>query len=93
MSWPNLHESYGEGERQYDMAKAALDVAEDLAWLGAIGVGGAALHLAPWWVATPLAFATYWLLMRPYRRRLQKAREHWWRDQETYDRWVRSPRS
>lgn len=85
-----LPEDYGEGERQYDMAMAALGAAENLSqWIGIL-MAAALMQRFPWWVAI-IAGAVLWKLAQwPHEKRLQKASELWDRDRAAYSAALRS---
>lgn len=85
MQWPNLPEDYGNGQRHFDMAKAAYDVAEDSAWLIAGGIGyGIYAWSHIWWVAVPAALAGYFIFLSPHKRTLETGRKLWAEDIQAY---------
>ena len=91
MQWPNLPEDYGNGQRHFDMAKAAYDVAEDSAWLIAGGIGyGIYAWWHIWWIAIPASVAAYFIYITPYKRNLEVGRKLWQDDIRAYHEYLDS---
>lgn len=84
MNWPNLPESYGEGQRQFDMAKSVSDAIEPTAWLAGMLALAALADRVSLWLALPCAAAIYLWLTVPARRRLAKSRKLWEADIVAY---------
>lgn len=79
-----LPETYSAEERLYDLAVAARDTAEPLAWGAGIGYGGiVAIATHAWWLLPVVAPAVWWLLMRPYKRRVKTAGDAWHSSRQT----------
>ncbi len=88
MHWPNLPESYGEGQRQFDMAKAALDAVEPPSYLSAILAFSAGSHYVPLWAAACGAAIAYLAFVQPCKRRLKAARLAWVEDVRAYQQFL-----
>lgn len=80
----DLPPTYSARERDYDLAMAAYRAAEQLSWVAAVGIGALAglvlqstIGMASWLAFLAVGAITYWLLMRPYRRRKAAASEAW----------------
>lgn len=84
MQWPNLPEDYGEGQRQFDMAKSVHDALEPVSYLAAMLAFVAAERFLPVWLAVPIAGGLYAVLMIPTKRRLGAARVCWEDDIRAY---------
>lgn len=90
MKWPNLPEQYGEGQRQFDMAKSAHDALEPISYLAAMLAFVAAGRFVPAWLALAPAIGVYALAMIPAKRRLSAARRSWEDDMRAYQEFLDS---
>jgi hypothetical protein len=91
--WPNLPEDYGDGQRQFDMAKAAYDAVEPVAWLAAGSIFYLFWSFFPWFIAIPLGPIALLVLIIPHKRRLKEARKAWTDDIEAYQEYLKRPLS
>jgi hypothetical protein len=85
-----LSESYGEGQRQYDMASAAMFAIEKVAPLFA-SFAGCSAYLKWGWIAGILAAAAaWWLFLMPYKNALKVATERWDAERAAYAEYLAS---
>ena len=84
MQWPNLPENYGNGQRNFDMTKAAYDASEPYIYGTALGVFFGIQYWLPIWAAILGAIASYFLAVAPLKRNLKKARAMWEEDIRAY---------
>lgn len=89
-NWPNLPDSYGNGERHFDMAMAARDTAEPYVFGTAIGVAAGLHYWVPVWLAILQAIGCYFLAMMPIKRNLKIARAMMQEDIRAYQEYLDS---
>jgi hypothetical protein len=89
--WPNLPQDYGDGQRQFDMAKAAHDAIEPVAWIAAGSILYLLWMLFHWLLGIIVGPLVYLVLVVPYKRRLQVARKAWTDDIEAYQEYLKRP--
>lgn len=80
-----LPEDYGEAQRQFDMAHAAMPAANHAALASAVAAGAVVALVSQWYAAAVVVAAVaHWLTLRPYRARLKAAGDAWAAERRAY---------